>query len=84
MRNTREAGKAGIGPGGRLGGTGGSRTPMPVSLWGGPPERAEEDAVSGSNSFSANSYGIEKSYLLRERCVHCWNNPRSAGTRPRC
>ncbi len=55
MRKSNEAGIAGMGPGGRLGGTGGSRMPMPVRLPGGPPERAEENAGFNSNSFSANS-----------------------------
>ena len=55
MRRNSDAGTAGMGPGGRLGGTGGSRIPMPVNLRGGPPERPEEDAGSSSNSFSANS-----------------------------
>jgi hypothetical protein len=55
MRRNSDAGTAGMGPGGRLGGTGGSRIPMPVNLRGGPPDRLEEDAGSSSNSFSANS-----------------------------
>lgn len=62
-RSNSDVGAAGMGPGGRLGGTGGSRIPMPVNLRGGPPERLEEDAGSSSNSFSANSYGIEKMLL---------------------
>jgi hypothetical protein len=58
-----------MGPGGRFGGTGGSRTPMPVNLRGGPPERAEEDAGSSSNSFWANSWGMEECYPLGVRRV---------------
>ena len=34
-----------------MGGTGGSRTPVPVSFFGGPPDRAEEASGSSSNSF---------------------------------
>jgi len=35
MRNSREEGTVGMGPGGLLGGNDGSRTPVPVSLRGG-------------------------------------------------
>ena len=69
MRRNTDAGAAGIGPGGRLGGTGGSRIPMPVDLRVGPPYRAEEDAGSSSNSFSANSYGTEKCYSVSSKRV---------------
>src|SRR6266550_2034374 len=42
------------GPGGLLGGNGGSKTPISVRLRGGPPPRVEE--ACGSSSFSANSF----------------------------
>lgn len=40
---------------------------MPVNLRGGGPERAEEEAGSSSNSFSANPYGMKKCYSPRVR-----------------
>jgi|GraSoiStandDraft_36_1057302.scaffolds.fasta_scaffold12819_2 hypothetical protein len=36
MRNSREEGTVGMGPGGLFGGNGGSNTPIPVRLCGGP------------------------------------------------
>jgi len=36
-RNSREEGNVGMGPGGFFGGNGGSNTPIPVRLRGGPP-----------------------------------------------
>ena len=50
----------GIGLSGRFGGIGGSRTPMPLRLRGGPPPCAEEACGSSSNSFSEKSYGTEE------------------------
>src|SRR6266446_3105845 len=41
-RKSKEEGTVGMGPGGLLGGMGGSRTPIPARLRGGPPPRAEE------------------------------------------
>ena len=55
MRKRREAGAWGTG-------TGGSRVPMPVSLCGGPPPRAEEDCGSGSEAFSLNSWGMKMEF----------------------
>src|SRR5204862_6896482 len=54
-RNSREEGTVGMGPGGLLGGNGGSRTPIPVNLRAGPPPRAEEACGSSSYSFSTKS-----------------------------
>ena len=54
---------AGIGPGGRFGGTGGSNTPIPVLLRGGNPPRDEAASGSSSNSFSVNSYAMRKMLL---------------------
>jgi hypothetical protein len=51
----REEGTLGIGPGGRFGGNGGSRIPIPLNLRGGPPPRAEEASGSSSNSLSGKS-----------------------------
>jgi len=58
MRRNKEAGAAGIGPGGRPGGTGGTRTPMPVSLLGGPPECA------------GRSFGLEFKFVFGEFVGH--------------
>src|SRR5882762_4416809 len=55
MRQNKLVGAAGIGPGSLLGGNGGSKTPIPVRLCGGPPPRVEEACGSSSNSFSAKS-----------------------------
>jgi len=57
MRQSKLVGAAGIGPGALLGGNGGSKTPIPVRLRGGPPPRAEAGCGSSSNSFSAKSQG---------------------------
>src|SRR6266446_3967121 len=68
VRNNKEEGTAGMGPGGLLGGNGGSRTPTPVNLRGGPPPRTEEACGSSSHSFSAKSYATsKKSYSLAEK-----------------
>ena len=48
-------GRGGDWPGGLLGGNGGSETPIPARLRGGPPPRVEEACGSSSNSFSAKS-----------------------------
>src|SRR6266571_716992 len=55
IRNIKEAGVVGMGPGGLFGGTGGSSTPATVNLEGGPPPRAEDACGSGSCSYSVNS-----------------------------
>ena len=70
MRKKREDGVAGMGPGGLLGGNGGSRTPALVSLRGGPPPRAGEACGSNSCSFSVNSYAtIENATPLPKACL---------------
>src|SRR2546421_458513 len=56
MRQRKLVGRAGIAPG-DCGGNGGSKTPIPVRLRGGPPPRAEEACGSSSYSFSAKSKG---------------------------
>ena len=55
MRQSKLVGEEGIGPTGRLGGLGGSSTPMPVNLRGGPLPRADELCGSNSGSYSAKS-----------------------------
>lgn len=64
-RIRKDAGRPARGPGGLLGGPGGSSTPIPVDLRGGPPMRAEEVCVSNSSSQCRNSYGILKCYRRR-------------------
>jgi hypothetical protein len=59
MRQSKLIDAAGIGPGGRFGGTGGSRIPIPACLRGGPLKRPEA-CDSGSQSYSAKSCGMEK------------------------
>ncbi len=55
MRQNKLVGATGMGPGGLFVGPGGSRTPMPVSLRGGLPPRAEETCGVGSCSQGVNS-----------------------------
>src|SRR6266699_7094148 len=65
IRNIKEAGVVGMGPGGLFGGTGGPSTPATVNLEGGPPPRAEDAYGSGSCSYSVNSYPTtEKWYCV--------------------
>ena len=59
MRQSKLVGAEGIGPSGRFGGRGGSSTPMPVYLRGGPPPRADEACGSNSGSYSAKSCGMK-------------------------
>ena len=59
MRQSKLVGAEGIGPSGRFGGRGGSSTPMPVNLRGGPLPRAEEACGSSSGSYSEKSYGMK-------------------------
>ena len=59
MRQSKLVGEEGIGPSGRFGGLGGSSTPMPVNLRGGPPPRADEACGSNSGSYSAKSCGMK-------------------------
>ncbi len=59
MRQSKLVGAEGIGPSGRFGGRGGSSTPMPVNLRGGPPPRADEACGSNSGSYSAKSCGMK-------------------------
>src|SRR5207302_4935998 len=54
MRQSKLVGAAGIGPGGLLGGNGGSKTPIAARVGGGPRPRVEEACGSSSYSFSAN------------------------------
>jgi hypothetical protein len=61
-RFRKDAGRAASGPGGRLGGPGGSSTPIPIDLRGGAPIRAEDDCGSSSSSQSRKWYGIRKDY----------------------
>ena len=58
-RQSKLVGAEGIGPTGRFGGRGGSRTPMPVNLRGGPPPRADQACGSKSGAYSANSCGMK-------------------------
>jgi hypothetical protein len=53
--SSQDAGARGIGPTGFFGGKGGSSTPIPEDLRGGPPERPDEACGSGSCSHSLNS-----------------------------
>jgi hypothetical protein len=69
MRQSKLVGAAGMGPGGLLGGTGGSRTPMPVCFRGGPLPRANDACGSGSDSYSVNSYGTLKMLLRHYKSV---------------
>src|SRR5438552_2730398 len=70
MRQSKLVGAAGIGPGGLFGGNGGSKTPIPVRLGGGPPPRVEEACGSSSCSFSANSQGTaENATPLLKDCL---------------
>src|ERR1700674_1498361 len=66
IRKSREEGIVGMGPGGLLGGNGGSRTPTPVRLRGGPPPRTEETCGSRSGPDSVNSYGIRSHATPRQ------------------
>src|SRR6267378_1790109 len=59
MRQSKVVGAEGIGPSGRFGARGGSSTPMPVNLRGGPPPRAGEACGSNSDSYSAKSCGMK-------------------------
>ena len=59
MRQGKLVGEKGIGPSGRFGGRGGSTTPTPVNLGGGPPPRADEACGSKSGSYSAKSCGMK-------------------------
>ncbi len=59
MRQSKLVGAEGIGPRGRFGGLGGSITPMPVNLRGGPPPCADEACGSNSGSYSAKSCGMK-------------------------
>src|ERR1700687_3122536 len=59
IRQIKPVGEEGIGPSGRFGGLGGSSTPMPVSLRGGPPPRADEPCGSNSGSYSAKACGMK-------------------------
>lgn len=61
-RNRKDAGRAASGPGGLFGGPGGSSTPIPEDLCGGPPTRDEDACGSSSSSHSRDSYGIQKCY----------------------
>src|SRR6267143_5594808 len=70
MRQSKLVGAAGIGPGALLGGNGGSKTPIPVRLRGGPPPRAEAGCGSSSNSFSAKSQGtVENATPWLKNCL---------------
>lgn len=64
-RIRKNAGRPARGPGDLLGDPGGSSTPIPVDLRGGPPMRAEDVCVSNSSSQCRNSYGILKCYRHR-------------------
>src|SRR5882724_1905795 len=59
IRQSKLVGAEGIGPCGRFGGLGGSSTPMPVNLRGGPPPRVEDARGSSSDSYSEKSYGTK-------------------------
>lgn len=59
MRRSKLVGAEGIGPSGRLGGLGGSSTPIPLNLRGGPPPRVEDACGSSSGSYSEKSYGMK-------------------------
>ncbi len=59
MRQSKLVGEEGIGPSGRFGGCGGSRTPIPMNLRGGPPPRADDACGSNSGSYSAKSCGMK-------------------------
>ena len=63
-RPRKDAGKAASGPGDLFDGPGGSSTPIPVDLRGGPPRRAEDACGSNSSSHSRNWYGTQKCYRL--------------------
>ena len=58
-RKSKEVGKAARG---LVGGPGGSSTPTPGDIRGGPPERAEDGFGSNSSSHCRNSYDIQKGY----------------------
>lgn len=67
-RTRNDAGSAAKGPRDLPGGIGGSSTPMPVTLRGGTPPRADAACASSSRSRSKNSYGINEVYRwLSER-----------------
>ena len=78
MRQSKLVGEEGIGRSGRFGGLGGSRTPMPVNLRGGPPPRADEVCGSSSGSYSAKSCGMKLNVTpvpaeRLEQPEHCFN-----------
>ena len=61
-RTRKELGSAAKGPSGLLGGPGGSSTPMPVNLRGGPPLLAEDACGSSSSCHSQNWHAMPKCY----------------------
>lgn len=62
IRQSKLVGVEGTGPSGCFGGRGGSRTPIPLNLRGGPLERAGDACGSSSGSNSAKSCGMKLNF----------------------